>query len=489
MECVPPNFKERDTCACIVHENFKLLIKSMHTSGIIQENSDYKVSASLTCALNKNEKCFLRQCDKCKINNITLAMQNVESKNTIVFKKWITKKETTRNGKTKKSMVVTLTSKEDVSMAISEIPLYFNNELEKYMNHVYRQIHQQNYINNLITSLKDDECLVLGDYSQNYICKYSVQAHSAHFGASQKQVTLHTGVLYTKSMTKGFATLSSSLRHDASAAIAHFEEVLNYFSKDILYNIKKLYFLNDGPTTQYRNKTMFYLISQYLPSRFPKICQIIYNFSESGHGKSAADGIGGSLKRMADEAVRYGTDIPNYDTLLDVLKTKSKNIFVSSVSIEAIELIDTFIPNNLKVFVGTKKTHQYTWIRSNPSIIRFNTLSCDKCDVNEKCNHFYQGVLDITNSTKNNDNTFDKIDNSKEVSNKSKAKPKIKFTEILKGNKVIDLKKINKKSKNNSQNINENLKENVNSLILSTNRRSARLKKSSALNELYDYSV
>ena len=34
------------------------------------------------------------------------------------------------------------------------------------------------------------------DFSDNYVTKYANAVQSQHFGASQNQVTLHTGVLY-----------------------------------------------------------------------------------------------------------------------------------------------------------------------------------------------------------------------------------------------------------------------------------------------------
>ena len=62
---------------------------------------------------------------------------------------------------------------------------------------------------------------------------------------------------------------------------------------------------------------MFYLITQYLPQCYTH-CQledITYNFSEAGHGKSSADGIGGYLKKFVDDQVKYDTDVSDFDSL------------------------------------------------------------------------------------------------------------------------------------------------------------------------------
>ena len=57
--------------------------------------------------------------------------------------------------------------------------------------------------------------------------------------------------------------------------------------------------MSDGPTTQYRNKKMFCLITQYLVLCDSQLEDITYNFNEASHGKSSADGIGGYLKKFA----------------------------------------------------------------------------------------------------------------------------------------------------------------------------------------------
>ena len=64
-------------------------------------------------------------------------------------------------------------------------------------------------------------------------------------------------------------------------------------------NVTKLHFISDGPVTQYRNKSNFYLMS-VVPKKYGFI-EVKWTLTEAGHGKSDADGIGGVLKRKADE--------------------------------------------------------------------------------------------------------------------------------------------------------------------------------------------
>ncbi|GBM33673.1 hypothetical protein AVEN_203708-1 [Araneus ventricosus] len=51
-----------------------------------------------------------------------------------------------------------------------------------------------------------------------------------------------------------------------------------------------------------------------------------WSFFESGHGKGAADGIGATLKRCADQVVAHGTDISNAEILFYVLRDQDLKI-------------------------------------------------------------------------------------------------------------------------------------------------------------------
>ena len=106
-------------------------------------------------------------------------------------------------------------------------------------------------------------------------------------------------MVYFSNFSQGFATLLKSLRRDPSVKIVHIKKILDVYLITSP-KITKLHNMSDGPTTQYRNKKMFYLITQYLRQCCTQLKDITYNFSEAGHGKSSVDGIGGYLKKCAD---------------------------------------------------------------------------------------------------------------------------------------------------------------------------------------------
>lgn len=105
---------------------------------------------------------------------------------------------------------------------------------------------------------------------------------------------------------------------------AHLKPVIQRI-KLLTPDLKQLHVLSDGPTTQYRNKTMFHLIANYL-SKISKAEIINWHFSEAGHGKGAPDGVGGCIKRTCDNAVTNGQDISNIDSFISCLKGNCKGI-------------------------------------------------------------------------------------------------------------------------------------------------------------------
>ena len=119
-------------------------------------------------------------------------------------------------------------------------------------------------------------------------------------------VTLHPAVTYfrqaRKVKVKSFVFVSNEIRHDAKFIFALLKKLIPHV-KLLVPNAKHCHFFSDSPTSQYRNKTIFKLISHH-KEYFG--LEATWNYSEVGHGKGPCDPIGGTAKRQADMAVRHG---------------------------------------------------------------------------------------------------------------------------------------------------------------------------------------
>jgi len=115
-----------------------------------------------------------------------------------------------------------------------------------------------------------------------------------------------------------------------------------------------------------------YFFSQ-LP-KFGPFTSATWNYSESGQGKGAADGIGGSLKRIADRLVAQGQDIPDPQSLYNPLKGKTitELFYVTPSDITATEALLAGVL--VKRVPSTMRLHQV--VLSQPNHVETRHLSC-----------------------------------------------------------------------------------------------------------------
>ena len=73
-----------------------------------------------------------------------------------------------------------------------------------------------------------DTCTMIVDFSENFTCGQNRAIQSSHFGASNKQVTLHRGVAYTHGKTLSFC--SAGLRSVEAPGQQCYRKVVNVMS-------------------------------------------------------------------------------------------------------------------------------------------------------------------------------------------------------------------------------------------------------------------
>lgn len=190
--------------------------------------------------------------------------------------------------------------------------------------------------------------MFLCDFSENYCTKYETEVQAVHFGASKSQISLHTVVVYytdgEEIVARSFCTVSDNLAHQAYAIWAHLDPILDLLSLEFPQT-KTVHFFSDSPSSQYRNRKNLYLLKKILPNHFPLHKFYTWNYSEPGHGKGAVDGIGGALKRRADELVLHGNDITKASHLVDAFK--SSKIKVIEIPSQNIQSMEKQIPSNI----------------------------------------------------------------------------------------------------------------------------------------------
>jgi len=364
-----PTAKDRDTCLCKKHENVQLAVDKLYQLGALKINHAEHLLDQICCSTEKHE-CMFRQCEVCVNKRLKFEDSLLKDDSIVVWHEWETVSETfEKNGEQKSAKVTRKCCKRGpLKQLKSSVCEYVREQLAQ---HVYNVRHQFRAYRTLKQSIETNEAVIHVDFSENYICKNAVEIQSAHFGGSNKQATLHTGVAYLFGEHQSFTTISESLRHDPSAIWAHLKPVLHELKRRHP-EITDLHFWSDGPTTQYRNKANFYFFSTVLHQMGYHAAT--WNFFESGHGKGAPDGIGASVKRQADSWVSSGVDVPSAQKLFDFLECGNSTIQFYLIDPVEITEFDALWPSTLKPINGTMKVHQLH--TDDEYSVSYRNLSC-----------------------------------------------------------------------------------------------------------------
>lgn len=386
---VTPKLTERDTCLCKKCENFRLLVFAAQSEKLIVEGTPRELIKSIICSENATEECYFRKCKNCKGKKINFTCQK-NSNSKIKFKEWATVKENVISKKTKQPITMKVTKRVEKTVSVKTAVNLLSSSLTEYMAHKQRAFHQSEEWDNLKDTMTDEDLLAVFDWSEKYSARCSEEIQSTHFGGSHKLISLHTGMIYTTQKEETFCTLSEWTEQGPKAILAHLKPILE---RSITEKTKYFHFKTDGPTTQYRNKFMFYLVGCELSKMFPQIQKIYWNFTEAGHGKSVADGTGGTIKRVLDSIIAHGGDIPDLRHIMMELSKKNLKTFILDIYEEDIRNLDSITFPNFGRFDGTMKVHQYVWDRKKPGLLKFKSLSCYKCNrfEGQLCSHFTLG--------------------------------------------------------------------------------------------------
>jgi len=166
-----------------------------------------------------------------------------------------------------------------------------------------------------------------------------------------------TVVIYTSgSQPTCLCTVSTNLDHGPAGIWAHLKPVLGYIQKNHS-DVKHVTFWSDGPTTQYKQKNNFIrLCTEPFEYGFESVS---WNHFETGHGKSAVDGVGAAIKRLVHSAARHGKDV-NTPQMFEVVKEASQSVKVFFVTDEEFEASVSRAPSAVAVVKGRQQIHQVT---------------------------------------------------------------------------------------------------------------------------------
>ena len=114
------------------------------------------------------------------------------------------------------------------------------------------------YLRECKENLKHDECIILGDFAENY--QFVVQDEVQSYHWNKEQCTLHPIVVYYISgrelVHKSFCFLSDDMEHDTSFFYKLQTELITILKED-LSQITSIKYFSDGCAAQYKNYKNF----------------------------------------------------------------------------------------------------------------------------------------------------------------------------------------------------------------------------------------
>jgi len=257
-------------------------------------------------------------------------------------------------------------------------------------SHHFIAKNQSSYLEKIKNDLKPDELAIVMDFSENYamLVQDSIQAVKWDYA----QATLHPFVIYSKNETGvnvlSVCMISDCIRHDAIVVHAFIAKLYEQCIHREFQNVRLVHYFSDGSPQQYKN---FKNLINLCHNEVDFGVKADWSFFATSHGKSACDGIGGTVKRLATRASLQRPLDSQILMPLDLFKfcdSQIKGIQFYYIPNEDIKIVRTSQENrfsNSKTISGTRENHFFEAVNMNK--IGISHFSGDKWKFNAKIRH------------------------------------------------------------------------------------------------------
>ena len=366
------SFINRNSCQCMRHQNMALKVSALRKLGApLSQNPDH---------LLDNE-------------NIDEVLNNLPA--SVPYKVW-RRVTVVDNGKEFNKMKI-IEESHDKDKFVED----FKKEVNEFKDHVQRVKRQYKELRNLKQNLPQSEVIVQMDFAENFACRSLEEIQSAYW--NQTSVTLHPVVIYYKENEelkhKSIVVISDEMSHSASTVCTILDDLLPQI-KAIVPNCSKVHYWTDSPTSQYRNKFIFMTIASH-----KDIYGVMatWNYFEAGHGKGPCDGLGGTTKRMADEAVRQGKAIIQNAADFyrwSLTSTMKEVIFRFIEKEDCEEKKKKFKEAQIKPVKNSLKLHSVVGLSQSSILTNINSCYCDHCLQGNHCDQWQHVGLEFRQEKK-----------------------------------------------------------------------------------------
>jgi len=325
-----------NVCVCTYHENPRLMFHAARLKDFTDLTSTTDCLKYLVCS-EPTPECWFRRCADCPdwtpLRDLLEKAFDSEMIEEVTYNQWDTADRCDLSTFTK---------------TIEDFNDIFLTQLEQLATHHFTFKQQANYFIDLQNQLKIGEVLIVGDFAENYsfVVQDSIQA--LYF--RQKQATIHPFSVYyrnpdtKKIMQLSYASISDYMTHSTLAFYAFQKKLLESIRQVIPFQIEKAYYFSDGCGGQYKNRCS--AANVFFHEKDFSI-KVEWHFFATSHGRSACDGIGGTIKKLAalysKQHTESGAQITTPRRLYEWAKAHIHGITFMWVSEEDVHLEENFL--------------------------------------------------------------------------------------------------------------------------------------------------
>jgi hypothetical protein len=229
---------------------------------------------------------------------------------------------------------------------------------DEFKRHSHATNTQQQYFRRSIENIKENEIVFQMDFAENYTCEIQNAIQSEHF--MKHQIVIFKAHVTGFNFSQSYAVVSDDIEHSKYAVWTYRKKIMQH-AKAEHPEIEKSKDISDGCAQQFKNKFTISLLP-FCKEDFGVESE--HHFFATSHGKSAVDGVGGSLKRNVRNRVMCtpGLEVNNAEQFAECANSLCKNTIVFHVSPEEIQRSKIILDrrwSGLRDFAGIRNCHSF----------------------------------------------------------------------------------------------------------------------------------
>jgi hypothetical protein len=340
---IKPKSGDYGTCKCEKCENIDLKLQALKKHNLI--GHEHNMEQILRD--NRTEEFGLEESLK---DDLKTLLVEPKASTQVKYMEWQKVESTEVNKNTGKQKKATTQRVPKVKLA-KDLLVDTLEDYEVTKEHLERNFVIKKYIKEKREEVLEtnDKAMLQVDWAENGEVLVPEEVQSSFFGG-RTQYSVHTGYQYTKEDSGGFVSLSDENDHRAEAIHAALEPTIKKLAEK---GFKEIIIVSDSPTSQYRNAKHAFLTKEWAQKYKLKIEWI---YTEAGHGKSAADSIGGKIKNLVQDKINMDPSI-TIKSVQDIKAHIETTIEMNIHTKAQIKKVRDDMPKKLSSLVGALKLH------------------------------------------------------------------------------------------------------------------------------------